>query len=134
MAALLPGPWLYWTVVVLLLALPFAASIWWLRRRAGDRPVDEPARWATKQDLKPLIVKKPTGRRLTLGTAHGKLLAAEPGHSLLVMGPTQSGKTSRAGDPGDPRLGRAGGRHLGEDRPARRHARRTVGEGRDVGV
>ena len=93
-AGLLPGPALYWTIVVLLLAIPFAAALWWLRRRAAERPVDEPARWATKADLKPLIVKRPTGRRLTLGTAHGRLLAAEPGHSLLVMGPTQSGKTS----------------------------------------
>ena len=36
----------------------------------------------------------PTAGRLSLGTAHGRLLAAEPGHSVLVVGPTQSRKTT----------------------------------------
>ena len=92
-----PGPVAFWTIAALLLLVPVVGAGWWLRRRGrrkrtSDEP--EPARWATAADLKPLIVKRPTPGRITLGTAHGKLLAAEPGHSLLVMGPTQSGKTT----------------------------------------
>jgi type IV secretion system protein VirD4 len=45
--------------------------------------------------VRKLIVPHPVSGRLTLGRGPGgKLLAAEPGHSLLVLGPTQSGKTS----------------------------------------
>jgi len=40
------------------------------------------------------VVRRPSPGRLTLGTARGRLLAAERGHSVLVVGPTQSGKTS----------------------------------------
>ena len=95
-ADLVPGALPFWSTFVALTAVPLLTAAWLLRRRASRRAEEQTAsaRWATKADLKPLIVKKPTPGRLTLGTAHGKLLAAEPGHSLLVMGPTQSGKTS----------------------------------------
>jgi type IV secretion system protein VirD4 len=39
-------------------------------------------------------VKAPTPGRLTLGTAYGRLVAAEHGQSVAVIGPTRSGKTS----------------------------------------
>ncbi|MBY5161478.1 type IV secretory system conjugative DNA transfer family protein [Salsipaludibacter albus] len=95
-AVLVPGPVPFWTTLALLLLVPLAVAIVFLQWRIRRRPpeVDTSARWATTKDLKPLIVKRPTPGRLTLGTAHGRLLAAEPGHSLIVMGPTQSGKTS----------------------------------------
>ncbi|MBW3578884.1 MAG: type IV secretory system conjugative DNA transfer family protein [Actinobacteria bacterium] len=95
-ASLVPGAVPFWSTFAVLLAAPLVVTGWVLRRRASSRTEEQTAsaRWATKADLKPLIVKKPAPGRLTLGTAHGKLLAAEPGHSLLVMGPTQSGKTS----------------------------------------
>ena len=54
----------------------------------------EPARWATRRDVRPLLVDAPRAGRLTLGTARRRLLAAERGHSVLVVGPTQSRKTS----------------------------------------
>jgi type IV secretion system protein VirD4 len=54
---------------------------------------DDGARWATRRELRPLVVGAPS-RRLVVGTAHRRLLAVERGHSLLVIGPTQSGKTS----------------------------------------
>ncbi|HEY5026695.1 MAG TPA: type IV secretory system conjugative DNA transfer family protein [Acidimicrobiales bacterium] len=60
-------------------------------RRAG---AFEPARWATRRDVRALVVDAPRPGRLTLGTAQRRLLAAEPGHSVLVVGPTQSRKTS----------------------------------------
>jgi len=60
-------------------------------RGGGDA---EPARWATRRDVPGLVVEAPSAGRLTLGTARGRLLAAERGHSVLVVGPTQSRKTS----------------------------------------
>jgi len=63
----------------------------WRIRRPPARDV---ARWATRRDARPLAVDKPTPGRLSLGTARGRLLAAESGHSVFVVGPTQSGKTS----------------------------------------
>jgi type IV secretion system protein VirD4 len=72
----------------------------WMRRvgvrtpGAGSRPRhDEGARWATRRELRPLVAGAASGR-LAVGTAHRHLLAVERGHSLLVVGPTQSGKTS----------------------------------------
>jgi type IV secretion system protein VirD4 len=44
--------------------------------------------------VRDLVVGGPTAGRLTLGTTRGRLLAAERGHSVLVVGPTQSRKTS----------------------------------------
>ncbi|MGA2522325.1 MAG: type IV secretory system conjugative DNA transfer family protein, partial [Acidimicrobiales bacterium] len=61
---------------------------------AGGRDDPEPARWATRRDLGPLVVPRPTPGRLSLGLAHHRLVAAEAGHSVLVVGPTQSRKTS----------------------------------------
>ena len=87
------------------------------RRRRDDQ---HDARWATGRELRPLRVPHPgrpgrvphpgrpgttgnagtTGNggarpgRLVVGVHRRRLLAVEPGHSLLVVGPTQSGKTS----------------------------------------
>ena len=44
--------------------------------------------------MRSLTVDRPCTGRLSLGTTHGRLLAAERGHSVCVVGPTQSGKTS----------------------------------------
>ena len=58
------------------------------------------ARWATRRDLKPLRIRsgaRPAGR-LVLGRLPGVAgrawAAVEAGQSLVVIGPTQSGKTS----------------------------------------
>lgn len=51
--------------------------------------------WARARDLRPLRVRRPVPGRLTLGTLEsGPLIAAEPRASLIVFGPTQTGKTS----------------------------------------
>lgn len=58
------------------------------------------ARWATRRDLRPLLVRSSAvpGGRLLLGqlpgAGGGPWVAAEAGQSLVVIGPTQSGKTS----------------------------------------
>ncbi len=60
----------------------------------GRSDVAEGARWATRADLRPLAVSGPVPGRLTLGRARGRLVATERGHSVLVVGPTQSRKTT----------------------------------------
>ncbi|MDE3202722.1 MAG: type IV secretory system conjugative DNA transfer family protein [Acidobacteriota bacterium] len=68
--------------------------------RAVGRPGDAGtvgARWAKRADLRPVRVR--TGRtrgRVVIGRPAGRrgLVATESRHSLLVIGPTQSGKTT----------------------------------------
>jgi len=50
--------------------------------------------WAHPRDLRQLRVPRATGDRIVLGSHAGRLLAAESRHSVLVVGPTQSGKTT----------------------------------------
>ena len=59
------------------------------RRRAPSG-----ARFARSSDLRGLHVAGPTRGRVTLGRHARRLVAAEERHSVLVIGPTQSGKTS----------------------------------------
>ena len=84
---------------VLLLALLSALVwllLWWTGRRT--RGSSTPARWATRKDLATLAVgKDPKSRvgRIGLGETDpgGRWLAAEPKHSVCVLGPAGSGKT-----------------------------------------
>lgn len=55
---------------------------------------DETARWARGRDLKPLRAPTSAPGRLTLGRVGHRLVAAERGQSVLVVAPTQSGKTT----------------------------------------
>jgi type IV secretion system protein VirD4 len=59
---------------------------------AGARP--HAARWASWRDLRPLRLRRPVSGRVVIGQHGGSLVAAERGRSLLVVAPTQSGKTS----------------------------------------
>jgi len=56
------------------------------------------ARWAQRRDLRALRVSGDSVGRLVLGVAPGlvrpAVVAAEPAQSLVVVGPTQSGKTT----------------------------------------
>jgi type IV secretion system protein VirD4 len=52
------------------------------------------AAWARRKDLDSLAVRRPVPGRLTLGLARRQLLAAEPRQSVIVVGPTQTYKTS----------------------------------------
>jgi type IV secretion system protein VirD4 len=58
----------------------------------GGRP--PAARWASWWDLRRLRVRAPVTGRVTIGDQGGSLIAAENGRSLLVVAPTQTGKTS----------------------------------------
>jgi type IV secretion system protein VirD4 len=52
------------------------------------------ARWATRRELGVLRVRSPRQGRLTLGRSGGRLLAAEERQSVIVVAPSQSGKTT----------------------------------------
>lgn len=95
------GPVWFYTWALLLLAAAVAGCL--LAGRTGllaNRA--RGARWATAGDLRPLTVRR-VGRpgRLVMGRTsprtgmfRGRLVASESRHSLLVIGPTQSGKTT----------------------------------------
>ncbi|MCU1489609.1 MAG: type secretory system conjugative transfer family protein [Acidimicrobiaceae bacterium] len=98
---LLPPGRLPYAGGLVLLAAAVALGALGLRRvshrseklRPSKRPA-EAARWASRTELGRLAVPRPGGGRVVVGRASGRLLAVEAGHSLLVVGPTQSGKTS----------------------------------------
>jgi type IV secretion system protein VirD4 len=77
-------------VTALIVLAPVAI---WLRVRRG-RGVPSGAEWASRRDLRRLRWTISEPGRLRLGTAHGRMLAAEPRQSVLVVAPTQSGKTT----------------------------------------
>ena len=75
--------------------MPFAAGALFLISRLRDRhEVPGTARWARPRDLRALRVRANTAGRLILGRAAGRLVAAESRQSAIVIGPTQTGKTT----------------------------------------
>jgi type IV secretion system protein VirD4 len=81
----------------LLAGISRGQSVWTGLRGGGAR---RGARWARRRDLRPLLVgadETPPGRLLLgvlPGAARRSGIAAEPAQSLVVVGPTQSGKTT----------------------------------------
>ncbi len=55
---------------------------------------DNITKWATNRDLRSLLVPAPPPGRLVLGRTGGKLIATEERQSVIVLGPTQTGKTT----------------------------------------
>jgi type IV secretion system protein VirD4 len=70
-----------------------ALALAWVSSR-GRRQRSRAARFASGRDLKELRVPAPLPGRVTLGTHRGKLVAAQTRASVLVLGPSQSGKTT----------------------------------------
>lgn len=94
-AELVPGPVPYYTTLSLLVALVGAGSAYVYRILADRMDTDETAaRWAKPRDLKPLIIRRPQPGRLTLGTVGRRLVATEAQHSVAVIGPAGTGKTT----------------------------------------
>lgn len=75
---------------IALLATATVLLAWRTRHRGHPRA----ARFATRGDLAQLHVTQPTPGRVTLGVHRKRLLAAEPRASVLVVGPSQAGKTT----------------------------------------
>jgi type IV secretion system protein VirD4 len=89
------GPVLFYAVLVILSAVAAAISIVTYRLFKGS--LSHTARgstWASLRDLRQLIVKHALPGRLVLGRVGSKLVAAEERQSVIVLGPTQSMKTS----------------------------------------
>lgn len=99
-----PQPWLVYGAGILfaLLGAAVASTVLVLsgHRAPFGRAGVRGARWATPADTGPLRVgRRRAGVRLVLGRMtraglHRPLVATEARHSVLVLGPTQSGKTS----------------------------------------
>jgi type IV secretion system protein VirD4 len=89
----LPGAVPIYLVGIIVVGLAGAASVWIVGRLRGDRKPSG-ASWASARDLRTLRIRQPTPGRLTLGRHAGRLVAAEPRQSVLVVAPTQTGKTS----------------------------------------
>jgi type IV secretion system protein VirD4 len=86
-------PALWWaTLVALTVAGVVVGRIVWRRHRHRSGCDDN--HWATAADLRGLTVRRATQGRLVMGRVGRRLVATEARHSLLVIGPTQSGKTS----------------------------------------
>lgn len=76
------------------------------RSRPGGRPLaplrpglslpnaPSGARWAARRDVTTLRIRRPAGDRIVLGRVGRSLVATEARQSVLVLGPTQSGKTT----------------------------------------
>ncbi|HWW54143.1 MAG TPA: type IV secretory system conjugative DNA transfer family protein [Acidimicrobiales bacterium] len=108
--SMLPPALVLYGLSAVLIALPVGAAVIVAGRlRAGPLgPVGSSARrqsgplsarWALGRDLRLLRVRATTPGRLTIGRRpalfrRGELLAGEPRSSLIVLGPSQSGKTS----------------------------------------
>jgi type IV secretion system protein VirD4 len=83
-------------IVALALLVAIAAAALWLLARLRGAPGKgrRAARWAAAQDLRRLRVKGPERGRVILGRYQRQLVASEPRTSVLVVAPTQSGKTT----------------------------------------
>jgi type IV secretion system protein VirD4 len=102
--ASLPGPVAFYSTLGLL-AGAIAALVVAIATRARDglmprsqspppRRDQRTSRWARPRDLRRLFVRAPTPGRLTLGRVGGRLVATEGRHSVIVIAPTQTHKTT----------------------------------------
>jgi type IV secretion system protein VirD4 len=83
------GFYVAFALVVAAMTLAGAAAA-----RFSGAPRSPSSGWARARDLRPLRVSRAMPRRIVLGRHRGRLLAAEEGQSVLVVAPTQSGKTT----------------------------------------
>jgi type IV secretion system protein VirD4 len=96
----LPSAPAFYAVLAALLAAAGAivAAVVASARRLGlwpaPRPASQSSRWARAGDVRRLVVRAPASGRLVLGRVAGRLVAAEQRHSVIVIAPTQSGKTT----------------------------------------
>ena len=95
-ATSIPDPGVYYTVLAVLIigVLSAAAAGWSWHQEHHTATDDGAARWAKPRDLKPLLVRRPQPGRLTLGTVGRRLVATEAHHSVAVIGPAGTGKTT----------------------------------------
>src|SRR4051794_26392601 len=91
----LPGPAGFAAATFLVVAAGVLAVACIVRATGLARGTSSmPARWARGGDLRSLRVRRAGRGRVGLGRLHGRLIAAEPRQSVLVVAPTQTGKTT----------------------------------------
>ncbi len=96
----IPGPVAFWFTFVALLSILLFAGIWaynFVKNIFGGGTNglgNKSTQWAKKGDIRQLVVRGPMPGRLILGSVNGALVATEQRHSVIVLGPTQSGKTT----------------------------------------
>ena len=89
------GPRVFYPILLLSLGLLAGLGRWvWRVLQPADRSGPRSSGWATRRDLGSLLVSRATRGRLVLGRSGSRLVAAESRQSLIVLGPTQSMKTS----------------------------------------
>jgi len=92
--SLLPGTVTYYTTLTVITLALLAIAAYGYRSHQGQTEESGSARWAKPHDLKPLLIRRPQPGRLTLGTVHRRLIATEAQHSVAVIGPAGTGKTT----------------------------------------
>ena len=92
--AFVPGPFEFYGTLATLIAPAVAIVPLTLAYQRDRRAVPGTARWARPSDLRALRVRKNEPGRLILGRSGNRLLAAESRQSAIVVGPTQTGKTT----------------------------------------
>lgn len=90
----LPGPVPIYLIFVLLMLGASALAVSIRRVVINITRSEGGSSWASVSDLRSLIVKHPLAGRLVLGRVGRSLIAAEERQSVIVLGPTQSMKTS----------------------------------------
>jgi type IV secretion system protein VirD4 len=99
----IPGPAMVYPMLAALSAAVIGAvvpvaTLWTRRAASGPRRERDVSReWARPRRVRELLIRHPTPGRVVLGHLgrRGRLVAAEPRRSVLVVAPTQAGKTSR---------------------------------------
>ena len=98
--------WLFWLVLVGILVVAVAAGTFGLMYWRGGLPsfgasrffvpqnLKRSSRWANASDLRNMKVREPRKGCFVLGRRGTSLIATEKEMSVLVIGPTRSGKTS----------------------------------------
>lgn len=91
-----PGPVPYYLTLIFLIVGTVVGFKYAKELYDGNRKKDpNAAQWAKNKDIKTLVVPGPGIKgRLILGRTNGKLVATEPRQSVIVLGPTQTGKTT----------------------------------------
>jgi type IV secretion system protein VirD4 len=95
-AGLLPGPTVFYMILAgLVIATATLIGMGWAWTQRRRKPEDKDATsWAKPKDLKPILVPHPTSGRLTLGKVGSHLVATEKQHSVIVLGPSGTRKTT----------------------------------------
>jgi type IV secretion system protein VirD4 len=90
----LPGAAAFYSTMLVLFAPAATVGVYLVWRHFGRGRTATAARWARRRDLSSLRIRRAVPGRLTLGLVGGRLVAAEPRQSVIVVGPVQTGKTS----------------------------------------